>query len=907
MAIGTSAEIRHNHKVGESVRFEARLLGPFQLKICGKDAPPLRARTAQAVLVSLILAGGREHDREHLAFQLWPDSYPEQALGNLRQNIFSLRKSLGQEAWRIGSPDRRRISFDLSASVIDIVEFDDLARSSHLDDWRRAVEIYAGPLLPGSTMEWICDERDRRQRVFETLLERVIERMGAGGEERYANELLRLDPCNEIALRGVLDSRASSRDVPGIIRSFDAYRRSLKRLYGQVPSDKLVAVYRDSLDRAKATFEVKFRRWTPGFLGEFRGREAESRALAALLAQNRCVTVTGEPGIGKSRLVAEVLNRSNLAGMWLDGANVERSAAEQLGVSPDQIREALRARANVAALQIVIDHAGASVIEFIRTYALFGGLRFVITAREPLAIPGETNFRLGPLDSQDSAQWLRQHHNLFNDAEVESLARASGGHPLALDLICQLATSTSPQIVLGAIQRAGLMGLDANGSLRSAFELAWQRLSDREQMVVSKVSALAGEIDAEFALKIGIATSELDALVSRGWLIANSSPSGTWYQAGMLAAEFVGAPSSEIDDQVIESALERAFALQDQLHTSSSAIAHDALRRCRSTFDRIYEVATDRRRFDYAGRLLSATWAHWLSLGDIQQTFERVGRCLSESGYSTGDRVRLKNAHGFLRRGLGEMDWAIAVHREALELAFDSGSVALVAESRARLALALANAGQPQSAVLEYRRALTEFQDAGARWWQSTVRFEWATVLLGLGDVEGAETQLAAAEHIMRQVGDPSRMGLILQARAKLFARRGDFQDARQCLEQAAELFREVGFRRNYHSILVDVARLDVQERRFEEAEAHYRAAIGLVEELNFRPAAIESHLELAELYLATGRVVLAEDEFVLAKSLANETARHSRVSEAEKGIERCRLASFEFENLTEDGASRAS
>src|SRR5580658_5968486 len=87
-------------------------------------------------------------------------------------------------------------------------------------------------------------------------------------------------------------------------------------------------------------------------LTSFVGREQEVAEAAALLAEDRLVTVTGPGGMGKTRLAAEVARR--VAARFADGAWLVELAAVQ---DPGQVAAAVAAGLGVP------DAPGRSVTE----------------------------------------------------------------------------------------------------------------------------------------------------------------------------------------------------------------------------------------------------------------------------------------------------------------------------------------------------------------------------------------------------------------------------------------------------------------------------------------------------------------------------------------------------------------
>src|SRR5437588_10744987 len=104
---------------------EIRLFGRVALTVEGRPAPRLRSRAGQWLLALLALRRGQEVDRSWLAGTLWPESSESQARYNLRRNLTDLRRVLGPQAGRLGSPTSRAVQLDLRGAFCDLVAFDD--------------------------------------------------------------------------------------------------------------------------------------------------------------------------------------------------------------------------------------------------------------------------------------------------------------------------------------------------------------------------------------------------------------------------------------------------------------------------------------------------------------------------------------------------------------------------------------------------------------------------------------------------------------------------------------------------------------------------------------------------------------------------------------------------------------
>ncbi|MDQ4118097.1 MAG: AAA family ATPase, partial [Actinomycetota bacterium] len=295
-----------------------RLLGRFVVEVDGSPATVLRSARAESLLAFLLLHGERERSREQVASLLWPDSGDAQARTNLRHLLHTLRHDLpcvdvhleltGRTVrWRAEPP-----------VAIDVVEFDRLLDSPAGDaDARRtaliaAVGLYRGELLDGCDDEWIRAERERlRRRHLEALSELAALHEAAGEPEdaaAAAERVLDDDPLREDAHRVLIRVCLQRGDRAGAVRAYHRCATTLERELAVEPSGPTQRLYREMLTSGRETSPrpgPRTRR--PPLVG----RAAEGGVLrdawrGAAAGSARLVFVTGEAGIGKSRLVEDL-------------------------------------------------------------------------------------------------------------------------------------------------------------------------------------------------------------------------------------------------------------------------------------------------------------------------------------------------------------------------------------------------------------------------------------------------------------------------------------------------------------------------------------------------------------------------------------------------------------------------
>lgn len=185
---------------------ELRLLGGFAGQ---RDGAPLSLPTRKAwgLLAYLALHPGRELRREHLATLLWGDRLDEQARRSLRQELYEIRRALGE-----GVADRLKattetVVFDRNGLDVDVLRFENLAHSEDAEALAKAETLYQGPLLDGLEIgeadfeEWLSGERSRLHGLACSTLEKLtLRRLDNGDAEasiETARRLLKIDPLRE--------------------------------------------------------------------------------------------------------------------------------------------------------------------------------------------------------------------------------------------------------------------------------------------------------------------------------------------------------------------------------------------------------------------------------------------------------------------------------------------------------------------------------------------------------------------------------------------------------------------------------------------------------------------------------------------------------------------------------------
>lgn len=304
-----------------------RLLGTFSLAYGEEPVTGLNTPRPQSLLAYLALHRDVPHLRQHLAFVFWPDSSEAQARNNLRQTLHVLRLSLpGLETYLHADTNTLRWRPD-APFRLDVAEFEHaLAQAEPAEQHvqagapqsmlEQAVNMYKADLLPSCYDEWVAPERERLRQRYMQALDRLIALLEAQRDYAaavgYARRMISHDPLNEDACRHLMRLLPLKGDRAGALRVYHAYAGALERELGITPSPETTAAYEQVLRAEGMATSAAEQRQTPSVPPTLIGRQREwerlqeySRLVSA--GGPRFALLTGEAGIGKSRLAAELL------------------------------------------------------------------------------------------------------------------------------------------------------------------------------------------------------------------------------------------------------------------------------------------------------------------------------------------------------------------------------------------------------------------------------------------------------------------------------------------------------------------------------------------------------------------------------------------------------------------------
>lgn len=474
---------------GSPVRYEVRLLGPWELR-ADENPVLVRGSRLRVLLTSLVLAGDQTVSTDTLVEHLWPERPPEWPRRSLHTYVRRLRQLLRPDL--IHTQPGIGYRFSIAPEAVDLYRFRDLvaqakaatAPAEELRLLRAALALWRGTpfadlhstwldreVLPGLTEEW-----------FAATLRRVELELATEFSEQLIGELQDLvnaHPTREQLWWCLITAmhRAGRR-----AEALDAYRRVRAILLDELgiePGEQLVALQQQILlDGSGTTAEPvdcagPALRQLPHDIPTFTGRDDELTTLDARLAGAGrtpapvIVSVTGAPGVGKTTLAVHWAHRIahrypdtqlylNLRGYGPGEPLAPTEAAETLlralGVDSalipadlDARSALLRSRLSTSEALVVLDNARDA--EHVRPLLPGGPAVVVVTSRDQLrglsVRDGAHRLTLRPLSRRQSVEMLGA---TFGTARVgaertaaAALVELCGRLPLALAIVAERA------------------------------------------------------------------------------------------------------------------------------------------------------------------------------------------------------------------------------------------------------------------------------------------------------------------------------------------------------------------------------------------------------------------------------------------------------------------------------------
>ncbi len=310
---------------------DIRVLGPLEVHV---DGEPIRVDTRKAqAIVAVLAVERRPYARDELAALFWPESGDESARNALRRTLSVLRAALGGRWLRV---DRATVALaDHGDGVwLDLAVLEGAAEAGGHSALTDAAALARGPFLAGFSLrdspdfdDWHATRAVTVERRIVDVLERLVSAAESAGDTAAAitaaTRLVELNPLDEPARRRLMTALARSGDRAAAIRQYRATVAMLERELGVSPLAETTAAYEAIRDErlgpvvtAAAAVAATGPEPPPAAAASpprlpLTGRRLEFKSLRAARRSSspdgRVAVLTGEAGIGKSRLAEALL------------------------------------------------------------------------------------------------------------------------------------------------------------------------------------------------------------------------------------------------------------------------------------------------------------------------------------------------------------------------------------------------------------------------------------------------------------------------------------------------------------------------------------------------------------------------------------------------------------------------
>jgi predicted ATPase/DNA-binding winged helix-turn-helix (wHTH) protein len=629
----------------------------------------------------------------------------------------------------------------------------------------------------------------------------------------------------------------------------------------------------------------------PELLTSFVGRQRELAEIREHLPTTRLLTLTGTGGIGKTRLAHQAavatldLYRD---GVWFvdlapltDPALVTSALAQALRMKEtptSSLLDALCSHLRTRETLIILDNCEhvlegcARLIAAVLRETMHA--KVIATSREPLRLPGERVYPLGPLplpkpmsDAKtipradavrlfvERAQQQSPRFDL-KDENAQAVAEICvhlDGIPLALELAAARVGVLSVEQILRLLDQrfrlltSGSRELPRQQTLRALIDWSYELLDDAEKALFARLAVFAGgwTLDAASEVCSGESIAKEDVvyvligLVEQSLVVADDD--GDRYRMLETVREYAREKLDAARDAKALRERHRdfflAFAVNAEANLAGPEQAtwlqrleneHDNLR---SALEHCLLAASGS---DAGLRLCGALHWFWIMRGYRAEGLDWCVRALGIEAIDerTSERATALQAAGILAYHLGDFPAARAYHEDSLAIARNLSDWTGVARATIALGNLRLRHGELRAAQALCEEALTISRSL------KDPRLTLQS-LTGLGNVAGAMREFPKAQSmyeeslaIARERADRVRIAILLNNLGYLAFQQGQYSAARARHEESLAIRRELKDPGGIAFSLSGLADVALQQRDYSAAGAFLRDSLSIRREL---------------------------------------------------------------------------
>lgn len=871
-------------------RLEIGVLGPLVTSVAGRRIP-IRGSMERALLVRLALDGNQGVSTTRLANDLWADEAPRRPRQAIHALVFRLRQALEEMAGALQTNDHG-YCLQLDSDELDLWRFEALVAAGRRDraggdldaaarQLTSALAVWRGDALTGLEDYPFASPLARQldESRLEVLVERIEADLDRGLHVQLVAELEALvlqQPAHEGLCRLLMMAHYRCGRQVDALAAYERLRKRLAGEFGLGPSRPLrdlevevlrqdpaldwrMAVGRPAALSAGAPLSSaepdpgrrheheRLRGSLPHPLTSFIGREAELAEVIALVRQHRLVTLTGSAGCGKTRLAiagghrlaskAEVcfVRLESLADAGLVSVAVAEALCVRLGrgrSAISQLTDALAGRRVIILLdncehllQPCADLVGA-IVESAEH------VRFLLTSREQLSVPGEVVRRLRPLatpppgatsDALESAEAVR----LFLDraaaaggaAEqlgpaalpaVAEVCRQLDGIPLAIELAAvRLATLSLDQLSRRLAERFSLLHagsrtpLPRHRTLLAALRWSHDLLDEQERCLFRRLAVFTSHFPLEAAEAVcvgGIVVPEdvcdlLGRLTAKSLVTVEQAEGDVGYRLLNTVREYADswlvdpAERHELARRHHEWCRRQAAGARTAIHDGGQHRWAAALRRCGDDIRAALEWALSPEGDTVA--LVGEMWPVWEMQGQEREGLQWIERALARGAETQPtDRANLLLGAAVCARGVDNFDGARRFLDQATRMYAELAEAPGTARCQLELGRLLLLEGKVGPAGASAEQARRKYRDLSDAWGVAWADVLAGNVLMVRGEYAAAAEMFDAALAAGRRLNNPALVGDALVYQGLIAVRSGSASEAGPYFEEALDLSR---------------------------------------------------------------------------------------------------------------------
>lgn len=575
----------------------------------------------------------------------------------------------------------------------------------------------------------------------------------------------------------------------------------------------------------------------------------------------RLLTLTGPPGVGKTRLALELARK--LGPRFPDGVHfiplaalsdpslVATSIAKSVGMREEEgsgpLEPKLHGYLRERSLLLVLDnfeHLQAGAPTLAQLLRAASQVRALVTSRVALRLSGEVEYPVPPLELPSlapleplsvlgdnaavalfvaRARAVRPSFALDEDSAgpIARLCHRLEGIPLAIELAAARSKLLGPGALLSrlderfALLKGGPRDLpERQRSLQAALDWSYELLKPQEKRLLWRTAVFARSFTLESAEAVcnedpGVEIEVADGLEA---LLNNS----------LLHSETTG--HGRIRFSMLDTIREYALARPDAEEGQAGALP--ALRRRHALhFVQLAEAAESRLR--------GADQAEWLRR--LEAEHDNLGAALA---------CCVESENGVLGRRLAGALWEFWLMHGHLSEArrWLEAVLALPGPAGPARAKVLCGAGimaRFQGDFVSARARLAEsealWREIGNDWGLANALTYLGTTERYVGEREAGRAHLDESLVLWRGLGDPWGLALALSARAGLANDEGDYERAGAFREESLELYRATGDHEGEARALIGLGEVARCEGEYARAKEWYQRGLDLFRELGSR------------------------------------------------------------------------